>query len=507
MAGPEWALASAMTIILFSFIGAPVLRISLKNVAGRVQVSLPQTTNRNQANRAGEERSDVRVGTGPTRLSDQQVFKIRIDRPRYMRLNAFSTYTGSGWRASSVTLPPDSRLLDRRSGALEGTTGPNGGLALWSREDPPPFEPIRNGEVIGFTLKEATGLYRNVAAPGPVVEIKADASAFSVQPQGWITLDQALGDGERLTVYALVPAGRIQERRAVLPPELRPIGELYLSKNKIPARVRDFAYRAAKGAKSDYEKADAIKRAIEGQVAYNIRAGRTPAGEDPVEYFLFESKEGYCDLFASAMAVMARSVGLPTRYVTGYIVNEPVRDEEGYYTIRGRDYHAWCEVYFEDLGWVPFDPTEGAPSIDGGRRGADAALSWFQSDEFKGALAGVIVLALLAPVLVMFRQRSRGVAGSTQKTASEVARLQNAYFRSIERFIGSPKRFSQTTREFVSAAGPHLGAAEPIASALVNDFEVALYSPKLPSTEKLGSMAAKVAELRAALGSMKKRRP
>ncbi|MEX2244204.1 MAG: transglutaminase domain-containing protein [Fimbriimonadaceae bacterium] len=508
MAGPEWALASAMTIILFSFIGAPVLRISLKNVAGRVQVALPQQTSRNTANRAGEERSDVRVGTGPTRLSDQQIFKIRIDRPRYLRLSAFSTYTGSGWKASPVTLPTDSRLFDRRSSELQGSTGPNGGVPLWTRESPPPFEPIRRGEVIAFTFKEASGLFRNIATPGPIVEVKANEDDFSVQPQGWITLDQALEDDERITAYALVPTGQIQDKRAVLAQEIRPIGDLYLSKNKVPARVRDFAYRAVEGADSDYDKADAIKRAIESQVSYNIKAGRTPSGEDPVEYFLFESKEGYCDLFASAMAVMARSVGLPTRYVTGYIINEPTRDEEGFFTVRGQDYHAWCEIYFEDLGWVPFDPTEGAPSIDGGRRGGSGdGLAWFKSDAFKGTVAGVAVLALLAPILVLFRQRSRGGSGTTQRTASEVARLQNAYFRSIERFVGSPKRFSQTTREFVTTVGPRLGAAEPIAAGLVHDFEAALFSQQLPTSEKLSNMAAKVAELRAALGRMKKPRP
>ena len=80
-------------------------------------------------------------------------------------------------------------------------------------------------------------------------------------------------------------------------------------------------------------------------------------GVDFVAHFL-ETREGYCTYYASAMAVLARCCGLPSRYVTGYGL---ARDgESAYYAARGTSAHAWAEVYFHGVGWVPFDPLNGS---------------------------------------------------------------------------------------------------------------------------------------------------
>ena len=82
-----------------------------------------------------------------------------------------------------------------------------------------------------------------------------------------------------------------------------------------------------------------------------------PAGADPVDHFLFELKQGYCDYYASAMVVLARTVGLPARFASGYAV-QPA-DEAGRQTIYRINAHSWAEIYFAGFGWIEFEPTAG----------------------------------------------------------------------------------------------------------------------------------------------------
>ena len=87
------------------------------------------------------------------------------------------------------------------------------------------------------------------------------------------------------------------------------------------------------------------------------------ADQDPLEYFLFEIQRGYCDYYASAMAVMLRSLGIPARTVSGYA--EGLYDEEsGIYVITERDAHTWVEVYFPGYGWIEFEPTAGESALE-----------------------------------------------------------------------------------------------------------------------------------------------
>ena len=508
MAGPEWALASALTIVIFSFMGAPVLRISLKDVAGKVQVTLPQQNQPTTPNTAAEEQYDVSVGTGPAALTNQQVFKVKMDRPRYLRLNSFSTYTGHGWKATRVSLPTDSPLQVHKAERLAASAGPHGGVLAWPGFDAPPQEPIEGGQVIPFTLKESNNVFASIIAPGPVVEVLGRASALTFLPQGWVVLESPLKSSERLTAYALVPTTGPDGHSATLPPDLKFTEPLYLSKDKVSSKVRDLAYRVTAGAVSDYDKAAAIERAIEERVVYNTNARKTPQSEDAVEYFLFQSHEGYCDLFASSMALMARSVGMPSRYVIGYIVNEPLRDDEGFFTVRARDYHAWCEIYFEGVGWVPFDPTEGAPSVDGSGVGAlEGSEPFYRQGWFRNIIIGIVVVALAAPVYFMLRLRVQPGEHARVRTASEVARLHAAFYMAIERFVGAPKRFSQTTREYVHIVGPRLGSARILADDLVVEFESAMFSSNLPQQDKLASLASRIAAMRGALRLLRKERP
>ncbi|MEZ4678970.1 MAG: transglutaminaseTgpA domain-containing protein [Caldilineaceae bacterium] len=106
-----------------------------------------------------------------------------------------------------------------------------------------------------------------------------------------------------------------------------------------------------------YEQVKVIEQYLR-TIPYNDAIPAPPADRDPVEYFLFELQEGYCDYYATAMALMLRSLGIPARVASGYA--EGNFDEESrLFFVTERDAHTWVEVYFPNYGWIEFEPTAG----------------------------------------------------------------------------------------------------------------------------------------------------
>lgn len=126
----------------------------------------------------------------------------------------------------------------------------------------------------------------------------------------------------------------------------------------LPDHIEDKVYSDVKNivaaATTPYDQAMAIMRHLQRYYRYTLSPATPPENQDFVTYFLYVDKEGYCTYFASAMTVMCRMIGLPTRYVEGFAA-EPAGDGIAYVT--GMDAHAWTEVYFEGFGWIPFDAT------------------------------------------------------------------------------------------------------------------------------------------------------
>lgn len=108
------------------------------------------------------------------------------------------------------------------------------------------------------------------------------------------------------------------------------------------------------GAQTPYEKTMAILHELHRGYRYNLEVAPQQGNMDFVSTFLMQTREGYCTHFASAMTVLCRMVGLPARYVEGYVA---VPDGNGNALVTGKQGHAWTEVYFEGFGWLTFDPT------------------------------------------------------------------------------------------------------------------------------------------------------
>lgn len=129
----------------------------------------------------------------------------------------------------------------------------------------------------------------------------------------------------------------------------------------LPDRVKLLALDITKEAKTDYEKVIAIEQYLKNNYQYSLNPDIIPPDKDLVDYFLFEEKEGYCTYFATAMTILLRTLGIPARYVEGYILPS-TPSEEGTYIVTNKYGHAWVEVYFEGFGWLTFEPT---PSYSG----------------------------------------------------------------------------------------------------------------------------------------------
>lgn len=134
----------------------------------------------------------------------------------------------------------------------------------------------------------------------------------------------------------------------------------YLSTPPLDPRIAALARRVTESQPDNYDRALAIQNYLRSHFGYTLNP-KLIQPSDPVGSFLFVSRKGYCIYFASAMALMLRTLGIPARVVNGFKTGEynPVA---GDFIVRARDAHSWVEAYFTGYGWIPFDPTPAASS-------------------------------------------------------------------------------------------------------------------------------------------------
>ncbi len=193
-------------------------------------------------------------------------------------------------------------------------------------------------------------LISSQSASSSTIIVKSNATSGSSVTFSSISSFLTPSDSEAIIKYSTISqlkenSDRIYKMYLQLPPNL-------------PQRVKDLATSLVAGRKTDYDKAKAIEQYLAKKYPYNLDVRSTPRNRDFVDYFLFDLKQGYCSYYASAMAVLARCAGLPSRYVEGYMLPpEPTKDNPTTYIVTNMQAHAWVEIYFEGYGWLPFEPT------------------------------------------------------------------------------------------------------------------------------------------------------
>ena len=166
----------------------------------------------------------------------------------------------------------------------------------------------------------------------------------------------------------------LREAPAEYPGEVR---EAYLQLPALDPRISELARQITEPAETPYDQAAAIEAYLQTRYTYTLTLTGKP-GDDALARFLFVTRAGHCEYFASAMTVLLRTRGIPARLVNGFLPGE-YNDIGKDYIVRASDAHTWVEVYFPGYGWLTFDPTPPAPEAEKNLLGRLGAYwDWFQ---------------------------------------------------------------------------------------------------------------------------------
>ncbi|MFD2368625.1 DUF4129 domain-containing transglutaminase family protein [Brevibacillus sp. GCM10020057] len=319
--------------------------------------------------KVGYDNNDERLG-GPFLQDDTLVFVGKTNEEAYWRGDAKDLYTGVGWEKGireyeSILDPENYEWKDQlftgfETKKVEATLDFKG-----PQQFATVFYPGQLSKVSNYRPPNATVVYDKM---NQQLEVRAGqikllpTSKEDNQPQmGPNTLLLKLNQYQVEAEVPIVSEKAVTEAGTQYPGEIR---QHYLQlPTTLPPRVKELAQSITKDAKTPYEKVRAIENYLRSSGKYKYETKDVPVpkeGQDFVDHFLFDSYRGYCDHFSTAMAVMLRSIDIPTRWVKGFAPGERVgTDEQGnqIMEVRNRDAHSWVEVYFPKYGWVPFEAT------------------------------------------------------------------------------------------------------------------------------------------------------
>jgi len=480
----------------------------------------------NRARRLGSSSKDdwrgsksfVELRGGYITLSENVIMNVNMKGvpPSLWRGRVYDKYGGSRWdviekNASSVN------LLDFQDAKIE----------IPKSAARTPFPPIssdlvRPGDLVNFRVEPGDTVFKNLFFPGVARAAHMDQltqriSQIAVDEDGVLTLPSYVGvvwpydlatqipeenPAALLTAPGLTPSALKQWRQDpatrasldVLPDQSRP-------REKVRAIAADILQKASASGRplvTPYEKAIAVRDFLHAGYTYSLASPLVPFSEDAVVFFLTDSRQGACDMFASSAALLLRAMDVPTRLATGYLAAEAgMPDASGNtgtgragserFPLKERDAHAWIEYYVPRAGWLTMDPTEGT-------RTNEVPLQAQIAQLFRFPTLNIPVQALLLPVagltlvlLGMFWPKlSRRLALSGSGVSSDLDRLRisEAYARALKLLKRRvPHRAHYTPQEYeaaVATAKLPLAAQQEFA-ALTYLSVAARYATKPPS--------------------------
>jgi hypothetical protein len=311
----------------------------------------------------------------------------------------------------------------------------------------------------------------------------------------------------------------------------RAVVDQYLSDDLDNAALRSLMRQAIGDAKDPHTKAERIRTFVAERCTYTLDAPQIPRGEDVTVHFLNVTQQGYCDLYATAVAVLCRYAGLPARVATGFVPGTPSALNAREWVLTGNDRHAWAEVYFAGYGWVPFDATA-VTSTSGLTEAQEARAErndWWRRLTARGPIPLVLsALALLILVGVIVTElaarfgplRRRAAPGRTEAGAFAAPSDTNAWAAQIHRLYANTARAvgkrggigarqpATTPRAYVALARARIGetVAEPL-RRLTDLAELALYGPTTLTERHVTDARVLAKAVRAALKKVPRPRP
>jgi transglutaminase-like putative cysteine protease len=286
--------------------------------------------------------------TGKWISKDDKVLTVASTKPYYLRTTTYDVYTGRGWTRSNG----QKRQVNPGDLIFPGDT----------TERPIAEEPVV--ETVSVKMEKALG--RSLFAPGFPIKAFAPLVVYETKGQpliGGLEAANAIAPGQAYQVRVSIShatEAQLSGASAVYPQAIK---DLYLGTKGMTKRTGDLALQLAAdaGATDPYFRAKALAQYLghDPRFTYSTDAPvPTDPGQDLVDFFLFDERgqTGYCEYYASAMVLMARSLGIPARVAVGFAPGELNADKT--YTVRERNAHAWAELYFPGYGWQTFEATK-----------------------------------------------------------------------------------------------------------------------------------------------------
>jgi hypothetical protein len=294
----------------------------------------------------------IRLGQSPN-LADRVVMTVDAQQGRFWRAVAYDFYTGNGWRTTETD------KVDRINPTVLGREKFDATFEMLVPQQNLLFaanEPVRASVPYQFQ----TGADKTYSTALRAVRGGQASAKYTV------TSYVSVADKAALRRASNTYPDYIRQKYLQLP-------------STLPQRVRDLAHKVAGDQTDPYNKAEVVESYLRTTYRYAPVVRAPPPGRDPVDFFLFDLKEDFCEYFASAMVVMLRELGVPARVVEGYTAGT-LDPATGKFVVKELDAHAWVEVYFPLYGWIEFEPTPSqAPifrvdseAIGGGSPGGDS---------------------------------------------------------------------------------------------------------------------------------------
>jgi transglutaminase-like putative cysteine protease len=268
-----------------------------------------------------------------------------LPRAPYLKVATLRNFTGKTWKPGT----------NQQFGAPEGAQALNPDIKVEKASTTITIRQLRTTMLpVPYPMEKVSGL-KGKWLPGFGLTMSS-------------TDDDTRGQTYSVTSLDIQPTATQMRTITTSPNDLQLQEETKLP-DKMPAIIEDTARRVTKGATSEYDQVVALQDYLrnDGSFVYSETApvadGYDGNGIDVVAKFL-KKKSGYCVHFSSAMAVMARTLGIPSRIAVGYAPGDVigVKDGQNQYEATSDDLHAWTEIYFAGAGWVSFEPTPGVGS-------------------------------------------------------------------------------------------------------------------------------------------------
>ncbi|HEY7783718.1 MAG TPA: DUF3488 and transglutaminase-like domain-containing protein [Pyrinomonadaceae bacterium] len=337
---------------------------------------------------------------GTLKSNNEVVMRVRLEGstgriPKGLRWRgvALDEFTGRGWRKSAESRRPIVDPTGERGFFQVGSTASLEHLTTQTIF----LEPIESNVL--FALPQPVAIQGDFS----VLRVDAERSIQSRRPQFDRIIYKALSD-------------TTEPPPEILREDYQRYPAIYARYLRLPGTLDERIFRQASfivessGARTRYDIAAAIEADLQTRYGYTL--DMKASGPDPLSDFLFNVREGHCEYFSTAMAVMLRTQGIAARVVNGFLPGE-YNEPAGAYTVRQSDAHSWVEVYFpETNSWVTFDPTPSAGRTEPVRAGVAARL---------GKYAEALELLWFQYVIGYDKQEQRSLATAAQ---SQVARYQ-----------------------------------------------------------------------------------